>query len=146
MFLEEVAGVGHGRVVLSCGSGHALLEDGFEESCHVLIVGKRRDEGSVELLETGPGRGDSREKLVEGRLPGATLYCSLEPCFMCAGALLHARVGRVVFGAADPKFGACGSLANLPLDERLNHRCPVVAGVLGEESAQMLREFFQALR
>ncbi len=85
-------------------------------------------------------------EFVEGRLPGATLYCSLEPCFMCAGALLHARLGRVVFAAADPKFGACGSLANLPRDERLNHRCRVVDGVLAEESAQLLREFFQRLR
>ncbi len=80
------------------------------------------------------------------RIPDAELYCSLEPCFMCAGALLHARVARVVYAATDPKFGACGSLADLPSDPRLNHRCPVVAGVLAEDSAELLREFFQRLR
>jgi len=82
----------------------------------------------------------------EGRLPEAVLYCSLEPCFMCTGALLHARVSRIVYGARDPKFGACGSLANLPNDQRLNHRCPVTEGVLADASADLLREFFQRLR
>ncbi len=81
-----------------------------------------------------------------GRLPGAELYCSLEPCFMCAGAALHARVARIVYGAQDPKFGACGSLAMLPADHRLNHRCPVTSGVLFEESADLLQAFFRRLR
>ena len=82
----------------------------------------------------------------EGRIPGATLYCTLEPCFMCAGAALHARVARIVFAARDPKFGACGSLAELPADRRLNHRCPVDEGCGAEESAELLRKFFRALR
>ena len=82
----------------------------------------------------------------EGRLPGAVLYCTLEPCFMCAGASLHARVARIAFWARDPKFGACGSLAMLPADPRLNHRCPVDAGVLAAESAALLIEFFERLR
>lgn len=82
----------------------------------------------------------------EGRLPGAVLYCTLEPCFMCAGAALHARVARIVFGARDLKFGACASLAALPLDTRLNHRCPVVEGVFAEEIAALMRRFFQDLR
>lgn len=82
----------------------------------------------------------------DARLVGAVLYCSLEPCFMCTGALLHARVDRVVFGARDPKFGACASLAELPSDRRLNHRCPVEGGLLADESAQLLRTFFQRLR
>ncbi len=80
--------------------------------------------------------------LGEGRLVGAEVYATLEPCFMCAGALLHARVARIVFGAFDPKFGACGSLADLPTDKRLNHRCQRHAGVLGEESAGLLKAFF----
>ncbi|HHI78909.1 MAG TPA: nucleoside deaminase [Planctomycetes bacterium] len=84
--------------------------------------------------------------LGEGRLPGAEIYVTLEPCFMCAGALLHARVERIVFGAFDPKFGACGSLADLPADQRLNHRCQKHSGVLGEESAGLLRSFFQERR
>ncbi len=82
----------------------------------------------------------------DGRLPEAILYCSLEPCFMCAGAALHARVARIVYATKDPKFGACGSLAMLPSDTRLNHRCPVEGGLLADESAALLRAFFQRLR
>ncbi len=84
--------------------------------------------------------------LGEGRLAGATLYCTLEPCFMCAGALVHARVARLVFGTRDPKFGACGSLADLPADPRLNHRFPVTEGVCAEEAAALLRAFFRERR
>jgi tRNA(adenine34) deaminase len=80
------------------------------------------------------------------RLPDATLYCTLEPCFLCAGAILHARVARVVFGARDPKFGAVRSLANLLEDPRLNHRCVVCEGVDAEASAELLRAFFRARR
>ncbi|MEO0480967.1 MAG: tRNA adenosine(34) deaminase TadA [Planctomycetota bacterium] len=82
----------------------------------------------------------------EGRLPGAEVFVTLEPCFMCAGALLHARVRRIVQATRDPKFGACGSLARLPEDRRLNHRCELVDGPGQEESAEMLREFFRARR
>jgi tRNA(adenine34) deaminase len=85
-------------------------------------------------------------KVGEGRIPTATLYCTLEPCLMCTGAALHARVARIVFGARDPKFGACGSLYHLPSDLRLNHRCPVEEGVLAEASAELLRGFFRRLR
>lgn len=80
------------------------------------------------------------------RLANATLYCSLEPCFLCAGAILHARVDRVVFGASDPKFGAVRSLANVLEDPRLNHRCSVVAGVEAAASAELLRAFFRHKR
>jgi len=80
------------------------------------------------------------------RLPGAELFCTLEPCFMCAGAILHARVRRVVFGARDPKFGAVRSLATSLEDRRLNHRCEVVEGVGAETSAELLRAFFRARR
>ena len=80
------------------------------------------------------------------RLANATLYCSLEPCFLCAGAILHARVDRVVFGASDPKFGAVRSLANVLEDARLNHRCTVVAGVEAAASAELLRAFFRQKR
>lgn len=82
----------------------------------------------------------------EGRIPTATLYCTLEPCLMCTGAALHSRVARIVFGARDPKFGACGSLYHLPSDLRLNHRCPVDDGVLGEAAAELMRAFFRRLR
>lgn len=82
----------------------------------------------------------------EKRLPDAVLYCSLEPCFLCAGAALHARVRRVVFGARDPKFGAVRSLGNLLEDPRLNHRCEVVEGVGADASAELLRGFFRGKR
>lgn len=80
------------------------------------------------------------------RLPDAELICTLEPCFLCAGAILHARVQRVVFGARDPKFGAVRSLATILEDERLNHRCEVVEGLCAETSAELLRAFFRARR
>jgi tRNA(adenine34) deaminase len=80
------------------------------------------------------------------RIPTATLYCSLEPCFLCAGAILHARVERVVFGARDPKFGAVRSLATLLEDPRLNHRCVVAEGVMAAASGELLRTFFRGKR
>ncbi|MBN1961736.1 MAG: tRNA adenosine(34) deaminase TadA [Deltaproteobacteria bacterium] len=80
------------------------------------------------------------------RLFGCTLYVTLEPCPMCAGAVVNARVDRVVFGAADPRAGAAGSIYNIIADPRLNHRAEIVAGVMAEESALLLREFFFARR
>lgn len=80
------------------------------------------------------------------RLTGCTAYVTLEPCVMCAGALVLARVARLVYGATDPKAGACESLYKITQDERLNHRIPVVSGVLAEECGELLREFFRARR
>ena len=80
------------------------------------------------------------------RLPGATVVVTLEPCPMCAGALSAARVERVVFGAADPKAGALGSLYNLAVDPRLPHEFDVVAGVMADECGAVLRDFFAARR
>ena len=80
------------------------------------------------------------------RLLDTTLYVTLEPCAMCAGAIVLARVPRVVYGADDPKAGMAGSLENLLEDARLNHRCAVVRGVGAEESAALLRSFFRARR
>ncbi len=76
------------------------------------------------------------------RLSTVTLYVTLEPCPMCAGALLAARVSRLVFGASDPKAGACGSLYNLCVDPRLNHEIDVSPGVLAEQASRLLSEFF----
>ncbi|MGC4120389.1 MAG: tRNA adenosine(34) deaminase TadA [Myxococcales bacterium] len=80
------------------------------------------------------------------RLTGVTVYVTLEPCTMCAGALVLARVDRVVFGTRDPKAGAVGSLMNLVQDIRLNHRMDVVEGVLQEECSSLLKAFFKRLR
>ena len=80
------------------------------------------------------------------RLSGCTLYVTLEPCAMCAGAIVLSRLDRLVFGASDPKAGACGSLMNLVQDDRLNHRLPVTQGTRETESATLLRSFFARLR
>ncbi|MHC4225284.1 MAG: tRNA adenosine(34) deaminase TadA [Planctomycetota bacterium] len=80
------------------------------------------------------------------RLEGATLCVTLEPCVMCAGALVNARISRVVFGARDPKAGACGSLYQVGMDPRLNHSFEVMGGVLEEECAALLRDFFTPRR
>ena len=85
-------------------------------------------------------------RLGDWRLEGHTLYATLEPCAMCAGAAVLARVRTVVFGAADPKAGMCGSIENLVCDPRLNHRVELVSGVLAEESAHLLRDFFRRRR
>ena len=80
------------------------------------------------------------------RLDGATLYATLEPCAMCAGAAVNARVARIVYGCADPKAGYCGTLGDVARDARLNHRCEVAGGLGSEESAELLRLFFRARR
>jgi tRNA(adenine34) deaminase len=86
------------------------------------------------------------EHLGSWRLPGCTVYSSIEPCIMCAGAMILARVDRLVFGASDPKFGACGSLYMIPQDSRLNHRITVSGGVLKDQSAGIMQEFFRKKR
>ena len=80
------------------------------------------------------------------RLPGCALYVTLEPCVMCSGAMMHARLARVVYGATDPKTGACGSVLDLFAQEQLNHHTEVVGGVLADEAGSMLKAFFAQRR
>jgi len=80
------------------------------------------------------------------RIPGATLYVTLEPCVMCSGAMLHARVGRVVYGAADPKTGAAGSVLDLFSSKQINHQTSIEGGIMSEECGQLLRDFFKGRR
>jgi tRNA(adenine34) deaminase len=80
------------------------------------------------------------------RLPDSTLYVTLEPCVMCSGAILHARVGRVVFGAPDPKTGAAGSVLDVFSSKQINHQTSVEGGVMSEECGQLLRSFFKERR
>jgi tRNA(adenine34) deaminase len=80
------------------------------------------------------------------RLVGGTLYVTMEPCAMCIGAAVLARLDRVVFGVRDPKGGACGSVLNIPEEKRLNHRIEVIGGLLEEESRELLQGFFRGLR
>ena len=84
--------------------------------------------------------------LASWRLDGCVLYVTLEPCAMCAGAIVHSRIARLVYGATDPKAGACESLFQLVSDTRLNHRVPITAGVLAGECGDVLKEFFQERR
>ena len=86
------------------------------------------------------------ERVGRWRLDGYTIYVTLEPCAMCAGAIVLARIERLVYGAADPKAGFCGSLGDLVRDPRLNHRVDVTSGVLAEEASDLLRAFFRARR
>jgi len=90
--------------------------------------------------------GAASETLGDWRLEDCTFYVTLEPCAMCAGAIVQARVPLLVYGAPDPKAGACGTLYNIVDDPRLNHRVEVISGVLHEESAGLLKEFFSRLR
>ena len=80
------------------------------------------------------------------RLPGCSLYVTLEPCTMCVGAILHARIARLIFGARDPKTGACGSVVDLFGEPRLNHHATVLGGVLADECGKLLSDFFSGLR
>lgn len=80
------------------------------------------------------------------RLPGLALYVTLEPCVMCVGAMLHARLARVVYGASDPKTGACGGVLNVPAIDQLNHHTTVLGGVMAEECAARLQQFFRERR
>ncbi|MDT8363126.1 MAG: tRNA adenosine(34) deaminase TadA [Nitrosomonas sp.] len=85
---------------------------------------------------------DAAQRLNNYRLPGCTLYVTLEPCVMCIGAIFHARIARLVYAADDPKTGACGSIINLPANARLNHHLLVERGILAGEASALLRQFF----
>ena len=89
---------------------------------------------------------DAAKTLGNYRLVDCTLYVTLEPCAMCAGAIMHARLARLVFGANDPKTGACGSVINLMAETRLNHHTEVCSGILAAECGKLLSDFFSAKR
>lgn len=124
-----------GAVVVDAGGN--MVAEGWnrniaecDPSAHAEIVAMRR----------------AGQALGNHRLVGCTLYVTLEPCAMCAMAMVHARIARVVFGACDPKTGAAGSVFDLLADPRHNHRVDVSGGVLGEAAGTMLREYFRARR
>lgn len=112
------------------GVGHNAREATGDPTAHAEIVALREAAATVGSW----------------RLTGATMAVTLEPCTMCAGALVLARVSRLVYGAVDPKAGAVGSLWDVVRDRRLNHRLEVVAGVLDDECGALLREFFEGQR
>ena len=112
------------------GRGHNVTEQQRDPTGHAEMVAIRQAAVTAE----------SR------RLLDATLYVTLEPCAMCAGAIVLCRIQRLVFGAYDPKAGACGTLRNVVQDPRLNHTCQVIGGVLHSECADLLQSFFGGLR
>ena len=138
--LEEArVAAGEGEVPVGCvivhegkvvGRAHNLREARQDPTAHAEIVALRQA-----ALATG-----------HWRLEGAVVYCTVEPCAMCAGALVNARVARLVYGVADPKSGACGSIFDVPREPRLNHRLEVRGGVLAEEAHSLLRRFFEPRR
>jgi tRNA(adenine34) deaminase len=89
---------------------------------------------------------DAARKLQNYRLLNTTLYVTIEPCIMCMGAIVHARVARLVYGAADPKWGAAGSLYDLAADPRLNHQVEIVSGVCETECRRLIQDFFRSRR
>jgi tRNA(adenine34) deaminase len=109
---------------------------------HNCIEGTNDPTGHAELIAIQA----AAAVLESRRLEGCTLYTTLEPCTMCAGAIVLARISRLVFGASDPKTGACGSLMNIVQDTRLNHRVEVTSGVLAEECGAIVQKFFRRLR
>ena len=114
------------------------------------VVGRGHNgrEGDADPLAHAELRaiGEAAAASGDWRLSGSTMYVTLEPCAMCAGALVNSRIDRLVFGARDPKAGFCGSLGDIVRDPRLNHRLEVEEGVLAEECGRLLTEFFEALR
>lgn len=114
------------------------------------VIGRGRNQ--IEALQDPTAHAEmiaitsAADALQSRRLIDTTLYVTLEPCAMCAGAIVLARIARLVFGAWDPKAGACGTLMNIPADPRLNHQPEVVGGVLADQCGSMLSQFFQRLR
>ncbi|MBE5781556.1 MAG: nucleoside deaminase [Clostridiales bacterium] len=123
-----------GAVVVKDGEiiarGHNLRESRKDPSAHAELIAIQR----------------AAKKLGGWRLSGCTVYVTLEPCPMCAGAMINARVDRIVFGAYDPKAGCCGTFYNLPGDDRFNHTCAVEGGVMEADCARLLKDFFASRR
>ncbi len=123
-----------GAVVVCEGAvvarAHNLRETADDPTAHAELIAVR----------------EAAHRLGRWRLTDCTVYVTLEPCPMCAGALVNARIGELVYGAPDPKAGAVGTLYDLASDERLNHRFDVIPGVRAEESSKLLKDFFAELR
>ena len=136
---EARAAAAHDEVPVGC----VIVHDGT-------IIGRGRNQ--VEALHDATAHaeivaiGAASNALQSWRLHECTLYVTLEPCAMCAGAIVLARLGRLVYGALDPKAGACGSVLDVIHEPRLNHRVEIAGGVLAGECGELLREFFAAKR
>jgi tRNA(adenine34) deaminase len=118
----------HGGAIIACGQNRVLRD--LDPTAHAEIVAMR----------------EAAKALRNYRLNGCTIYVTLEPCAMCAGAMIHARLDRLVFATPDPKAGAAGSVLSVINHPQLNHRMQVEQGILAEESAEVLRKFFRERR
>lgn len=136
---EAAAAIAEGEVPVGCvvahggeliARAHNLRETLADPTAHAEILALRT----------------ASSELGTWHLEDAIVYCTVEPCCMCAGALVNARVGRLVYGVADPKSGACESVFDIPREPRLNHRVEVTAGVLADEALALLRRFFAERR
>jgi tRNA(adenine34) deaminase len=131
---EAIAEVPIGAIIVKngeiIGRGHNLRETNADPTAHAEMIAIK----------------EASQTLEAWRLTDCELYVTLEPCPMCAGAILQSRIRRVIFGAHDPKAGCCGTLMNLLQDDRFNHITEVTSGVLEEECASLLTNFFRALR
>ena len=112
------------------GQGYNRRETDFDPTAHAEVVAIR----------------EAARNEKSWRLEGSWLYVTVEPCAMCAGAIVNARIEKLVFGCYDPKAGACGSLINLPSDKRLNHRVEIVPGIMENQARDLMQEFFRRLR
>ena len=134
------------RAAASCGEvpvGAVVVHDGeVVARAHNLREGLQDPSAHAELLALR----EAARKLGRWRLSGCTLYVTLEPCAMCAGALVLARIDRLVYGCDDPKAGACGSVIDIVREPKLNHRIEIVRGVLARECGHVLTEFFESRR
>ncbi|WP_327316233.1 nucleoside deaminase [Streptomyces sp. NBC_01235] len=132
-----------GTTVLAVG--HNEREAGGDPTAHAEVLAIRRAAANLRdsAARSASGKGGGGRRAGEWRLSGCTLVVTLEPCTMCAGALVQSRVDRVVYGARDDKAGAAGSLWDVVRDRRLNHRPEVVEGVLAQECAGLLTDFFR---
>ena len=120
-----------------------VAEDGRTlSSAHNRTIDKADPTGHAEILALR----EAALKINNYRLLNTTLYVTVEPCIMCMGAVVHARISRVVFGASDPKWGGAGSLYNFAEDKRLNHRVEIIKGVCEEECRNLMQIFFRAKR
>lgn len=137
--IEAQAGAEEGEVPV----GAVIVKDeAVIAKTHNLIESRGRSSAHAEMLAI-----EAAENAIGAKwLTGCTMYVTLEPCSMCAGAMILARIDRLVYGAEDPKTGACGSLFNIAGSDSLNHRIEVTGGVLEKECSEILKDFFKARR
>ena len=119
-----------------------MLNDSVIATAHNQTITAKDPSGHAEIVALRAAAAEAGNH----RLPGATLYVTLEPCAMCVGAIAQARISRIVFGAYDPKAGAAGSVIDLTDSKALNHRLEINGGLLADESSELLKNFFQKLR